>query len=302
MKTIKQFLILVSVTLLITSCGDPVQERIEQMQPVIERQIDTLNKKLDKRELRNAIILDTYIKKMYDIKPELKELLDNLKTEIEPNNSRIKDYKDRLSVVKNNPKSLGRKEDVLSELTSLSSATNHEIYNDSLIDLINTTADLSDGKLQRLNVKRKKTDNANGPGSHLVGNSRYGRWQNRNGQSFWVWYGQYRLFSDLLWPRPYYYHSWYYDRPWSYHNDYGRNIYGSRSERQSHSKVASTNDRKVKEYGKKTGRSHSSYAKKSNSNFKPSSATKSATSSRTKSKYGSSHRSSSRSRSRFGGK
>ena len=115
---------------------------------LIERQIDTLNKKLDKRELRNAIILDTYIKKTYDIKPELKELLDNLKTEIEPNNSRIKDYKDRLNVVKNNPKSLGRKEDVLSELTSLSSATNHEIYNDSLIDLINTTADLSDGKLK----------------------------------------------------------------------------------------------------------------------------------------------------------
>lgn len=37
------------------------------------------------------------------------------------------------------------------------------------------------------------------PGYGHVGNSRYGRWQtDSSGRSFWVYYGQYRLFSDLM--------------------------------------------------------------------------------------------------------
>lgn len=37
------------------------------------------------------------------------------------------------------------------------------------------------------------------PGYAYVGNPRYGEWQTRNGQSFWVFYGQYALMRDLLW-------------------------------------------------------------------------------------------------------
>lgn len=37
------------------------------------------------------------------------------------------------------------------------------------------------------------------PGYEYVGDKRYGQWQsNSSGQSFWVFYGQYRLLSDLL--------------------------------------------------------------------------------------------------------
>ncbi len=37
------------------------------------------------------------------------------------------------------------------------------------------------------------------PGYEYVGNRNYGEWRtNSSGQSFWVFYGQYRLFSDLL--------------------------------------------------------------------------------------------------------
>lgn len=40
------------------------------------------------------------------------------------------------------------------------------------------------------------------PGYEYVGGSRYGRWQtDSSGRSFWVFYGQYRLLSDLLGPR-----------------------------------------------------------------------------------------------------
>jgi len=37
------------------------------------------------------------------------------------------------------------------------------------------------------------------PGYNYVGNRHYGEWRtNSSGQSFWAFYGQYRLFSDLL--------------------------------------------------------------------------------------------------------
>lgn len=42
------------------------------------------------------------------------------------------------------------------------------------------------------------TDTAYPPGYQYVGNPRYGHWEQRGGNSFWVFYGQYRLFSDLL--------------------------------------------------------------------------------------------------------
>ena len=45
--------------------------------------------------------------------------------------------------------------------------------------------------------KVTKTVAPPGYGSY-VGNQRYGHWTQRNGSSFWAFYGQYRLMSDLL--------------------------------------------------------------------------------------------------------
>jgi hypothetical protein len=42
---------------------------------------------------------------------------------------------------------------------------------------------------------------ASPPGYNYVGNQRYGRWDRRNGQSFWVFYGQYSLMRDVFWGR-----------------------------------------------------------------------------------------------------
>lgn len=46
-------------------------------------------------------------------------------------------------------------------------------------------------------------------GMAYVGNDKYGEWKqdSNNGTSFWVFYGQYRFFSDLMGPSPYYYRS-----------------------------------------------------------------------------------------------
>ena len=45
----------------------------------------------------------------------------------------------------------------------------------------------------------KESTTAGPPGYEYVGNPRYGSWHtDSSGSSFWVFYGQYRLFSDLL--------------------------------------------------------------------------------------------------------
>ena len=45
----------------------------------------------------------------------------------------------------------------------------------------------------------KEGESIGPPGYEYVGDSKYGRWnRDSSGQSFWVFYGQYRLISDLL--------------------------------------------------------------------------------------------------------
>jgi hypothetical protein len=77
-----------------------------------------------------------------------------------------------------------------------------------------------------------KETSANGPpGYAYVGNSWYGRWErDSSGRSFWVFYGQYRLLSDLLGPGPMYrsYYSTYTDYRTSNRPYYGpRREYGT---------------------------------------------------------------------------
>lgn len=55
------------------------------------------------------------------------------------------------------------------------------------------------------------------PGMAYVGDPNFGEWNENNGNSFWVFYGQYRLFSDLIGgPNPYHYRSEYNDWNRSY--------------------------------------------------------------------------------------
>ena len=42
------------------------------------------------------------------------------------------------------------------------------------------------------------TNTAHPAGYHYVGNSRYGSWNNSGGSSFWVFYGQYAMMSNLM--------------------------------------------------------------------------------------------------------
>ena len=65
------------------------------------------------------------------------------------------------------------------------------------------------------------------PGYEHVGDSRYGQWRSGSSGSFWVFYGQYRLLSDLLGPRTIYRNDHYnYNR----HRSQRRPYYGPNKE------------------------------------------------------------------------
>ena len=138
-------------------------------------------------------------------------------------------------------------------LQRIEAAADFVVFNDSLIDVINVLADLSNGKLPRMKISQTEGKSAQGAGSHLVGNPRYGNWRrNSSGQSFWVFYGQYAMMRSLFFrPGPYYYSSWYRGRGWSYYGDVGRNYYGGRADASRWSQARKTypNTRPRRTYG-----------------------------------------------------
>ena len=137
--------------------------------------------------------------------------------------------------------------------------------------------------------------------SNYIGNERYGQWVERNGSSFWEFYGQYAFMSSMFnlmaYPARYsywndYHHGGYYNTGRSYYGPGGSRMYGTKS-------YANT------DVGKKTswGAKPSSFKQTVRNKVQRSSYdTKSSSrTTRSSSRWGSSSSSSSSSRSRSGG-
>jgi len=307
MNFINKIIVLLFAFIVLSGCKDEELERLKYFREISAKQIIALKSDLDNNKLRNAQILKTYAKTLKTEKPELSELVTNLESDTSSSGDTFKNLEKRLGELSREPSSKPEKMRMLEDAESLANESNKEIYNDSLIDVINTLANMSGGSLNEIgtpqNTQADKT-----AGSNLIGNPRYGQWSTRNGSSFWEWYGKYALFKAVFFPRPYGYSMWSYNRPWSYYGSYGRNSYSTYNQRNTATKVQKTNAGSVKNYGRKTGRNVSSYSNMSNSRFKPSSAsvgakTRGSVSSRGRSSsYGLSVRRSTRSSGVFRGK
>jgi hypothetical protein len=150
------------------------------------------------------------------------------------------------------------------EFNAIQVAADPVLFGMMLTDPINVLADMSNGKLARVEAMSKEAAlKANqsgeyGAGSQLVGNPNYGGWkQDNQGRSFWEWYGMYSLFSNMF-RSPIYYGGWAGNRGYSYYSDYGRNYYTSPSQR----KGQQTQATKAKKKFQKSGKSFKSpYAK-----------------------------------------
>lgn len=284
------FTVAIFVTLLgLNGCDDYTAKRQEALRQIVSDNFVSLETQIREHKLPNIKILREYLVRARDLKPQYTELIDGLAIEIGLENPHLESLRNRFSSIG----SIVDVDDRLAELTALAYATTPEIYNESLIDTINTLADLTEGVLRKVQASDNQP-----AGSRLIGNPAYGEWQNRNGQNIWIWYGRYRLFGDLFFrPQQYKYHSWYYERPWSYYHDYGRDIYGSKQNSNDYERLRQQEDAQINQYGQRTGRHPSSYARRINGVFRPSHSTTVAKSS----PYVASMRND-RSTGRFGGK
>jgi hypothetical protein len=231
--------------LFLQACSPDYADQAKQLKAQVTAKFDVLASKLNGGEIANALLIDSYAETVAQSKPNLQAVADLLRKDARTDGALFQNLQTRLAAVSNTP--AGEREFLSAneELFSLEAAADPVIYNDSLIDVVNTLADLSDGELPRISIPPNALSaHVKGnpvPGSYLVGNPTYGTWQrNSGGGSFWAFYGQYRLFSDLAFGSRYHrgpigYNDWHGGGArYSYYGDYGRGTYGSARDRAVH--------------------------------------------------------------------
>jgi hypothetical protein len=261
------------VLLLLAGCTNEYTQDLQQNKQAVAVKLETLGRQLDARQLSNARLIATYAEKLSADKPELRSVTELLARDATSSGTLFQSLKTRLAALPDAVDNRDQYIPAFQELQSLNAAADPAIFNDSLLDVVNTLADLSEGELPRISIPQDEdVASVNGggrvAGSYLVGNPAYGQWKtDSGGSSFWEFYGQYRLFSDLFLGRDYYggpirYNDWYGGRPrYSYYNDYARSTYGTRSDRnaakkrnQAMAREGVTPAKPQKRYGSAQGR------------------------------------------------
>lgn len=250
-----KLLVIFCFSLLVTGCGDERQERIDTNIISAEYLIDNLGASLDNNNIRNAMLLNQYASLLSVDKPELTPLLEQLSRDATRDGPTYLGLLQRLKTLREQPQVIGDIEAQLYETEVLIEASDPALFNDALSDPINVIADMSDGKLARINaISQQQSLSANGAedngaGSQLVGNPGYGQWQsNSSGMSFWQWYGMYSMFSAIT--NPVRYDRWSSRRDYSYYNDVGRNRYTSPQQTKSQNDLAT---KTKKQFGNNRG-------------------------------------------------
>lgn len=256
-------ILFLAVMLSLTGCGDERPDKIAKYQQLTQQRLATLTTMIDDGQLRNANLLKQYTTLLKLQKPDLAPLLDELAKDSGTQGPMYTSLKRRLdeSKVASNFADLDQQ---LAEAENLYQAADPSLFNDMLSDPVNVVADMSDGKLARVNaISREAATLANGgedfgPGSQLVGNPSYGSWQtDSSGTSFWAWYGMYSMFSNVF-NRPISYDRWSGNRGYSYYNDVGRYRYTSPKQADAQNKTFEQTKKRFDSQGK---RFDSPYAK-----------------------------------------
>lgn len=246
---VRQVFTFALVSILITLAGCSSKEReyiatVDRAGQVIEQQLETVGKHLQRKSLRNAKLIDQYAKVVKQSSPELSDIVTTLTEEGTSRGALFQSLKSRhksaMALAKDIPQlEVKQRFQLNEELDGLLFASNANNFNDALADPLNVLADMSKGKLARVDAgSAEDTRSSNGAknygqASSLVGNPNYGQWRSHSdGRSFWEFYGQYRLFSDLL-SGPVYYGHWSRHRDYSYYSDRGRHHYSSPRQRQA---------------------------------------------------------------------
>jgi len=264
MRIISMIGILLLVQLGLSGCTSDEelwQKSLQSGSSEAAAELKRLIAKVDQKSIRNTKLLSSYADVVKQQSPDLREIVDVLATDATVNGPIIKGLKGRLeSANKALPQAVkGGEKTVVGlqqEFNAIQVAADPVLFGMMLTDPINVLADMSNGKLARVEAMSKEaTLKANqsgdyGPGSQLVGNPNYGGWkENSQGRSFWEWYGMYSLFSNMF-HSPIYYGGWAGNRGYSYYSDYGRNYYTSPSQRKGQQAQATKTKQKFQKSGK----------------------------------------------------
>ncbi len=254
---------LFAVSLALAGCDSGAAARAQAVRghDEVNSMLLRLREDLARNRVRNAALILSYADSIARAKPDLKQLADVLRREGTTDGRLYQGLRKRL---KDNrtafpPPDAPAKayEPILAEYASLRAAADPAEYSRALSDPLNALADMSDGKLPRVDsISASASRSANaadsqGPGSQLVGNPHYGSWRaDSGGSSFWVWYGQYALISNLMGGRRIGYGGWSGRRDYSYYHDWGRDNYTSPSDRRRQTQVDSSARRKFSSEGR----------------------------------------------------
>ena len=253
-------ILLVAAFLVLPACSNEYQEEAIHQVGLVAEKAKQLASDIARGRLSNVVLIRTYAELLARQKPELEKAARRLGLDATIEGPIYQSLMKRLSQINAKPENKAQFAATYEELQSLSAAFDRVLYNDSLMDVVNTLSDLSDGKLARINIpKQADTAAVKGgavPGSYLVGNPSYGRWgTHSSGGSFWQWYGPYLFFNSMLgggryYGGPVFYNTWHSRPRYSYYQDYGRRAYGTSSDR----RAWDTGSRKLARQGVRTAR------------------------------------------------
>jgi hypothetical protein len=297
----KTVLLLVTIGML-ASCGASMEDQYRTALVAVEKGFATLAKGISTGTIRNAVILKQYSSVLKRQRPELEPLLNELELDATLSGPLYKGLQERLSSVSPDAGDLTLTEKI-KELESLNQAIIPAVYNDALSDSVNVVADLSEGKLARVNaISREAELKANGAkdygaGSQYIGNHHYGHWGHGMAGAYWMWGPRYSYFGSMYGGNRYFYNDWAGNRGYSYYHDVGRSSYTSARQRSTQKAV----EQRAKKNYKSNKPFKSAYSKPRSgasgiskaSSTQAKSAFKSPYASKSRSKYQSSARNSS---------
>ncbi len=283
------------LTTVLSACGNRFEAQLTATHKETQSSLVYLKDQLDSHQLINTLLIDKYARALTQQKPDYADVAALLKQEATSQGKAYTALTRRLVAVNLQPNSNEEAASGLQELQLVHSAADGQEFNNSLADVVNTLASLSDGQLAVINVPASQQASAQ-QANALVGNPTYGNWrQGSSGQSIWAWYGMYSMFNNVF-GRPYSYNSWSSRPHYSYYGNYGRNRWGSNSDV---SKNRNLSQRHPSRYNKPSTASKARYATAARrSSSYGGSASKSTSKTSRYSSYGSSSRSSSFSSSR----
>lgn len=287
-------IVLLLVGSVLSACSNRFEEQLRDNHQLVSSGLSNLKEQLDAKQLINSLLINKYARALEQQKPDYADIASLLKLEASSQGKAYTALTKRLATVNLVPSSQEEAAGSLQELKLIYAAADPYEFNNSLSDVVNTLAALSDGQLAVVNVSASQRASAQQTNA-LVGNPAYGSWsQNSSGQSLWAWYGMYSMFSNVVGMNRYSYGGWASRPHYSYYGNYGRNRWGSS---QDVSRNYNLSQRNPTRYNKPSAATRTRYATSSSRSSSYGGSSSKSSSSRNSS-YGSSSRSSSYSSSR----